>query len=80
MLSEGNVHTVTAFYSGLILAIHKYPMVKAYLFLKGPVKLIKRVKIAHSFLQCTKSVPRYHFKLAYVILQMAVEEFFKTHF
>ena len=48
--------------------------------LKGPVKLIKRVKIAHSFLVCVKSVPRYHFKLAYVILQMAVKEFFETHF
>ena len=43
---------------------------------KGPVKLIKQVKIAHSFLVCVKSVPRYHFKLAYVILQMAVKEFF----
>ena len=41
---------------------------------KGPVKLIKRVKIAHSFLVFVKSVPRYHFKLAYVILQMAVKE------
>ena len=48
--------------------------------LKGPVKLIKRVRIAHSFLVCVKSVPRYHFKLAYVILQMAVKEFFETHF
>ena len=44
---------------------------------KGPVKLIKRVKIALSFLQ---SVPSYDFKLAYVILQMAVKEFFETHF
>ena len=43
--------------------------------LKGPVKLIKRVKIAHSYLQCVKSVPRYHFKLD-VNLQMAVKEFF----
>ena len=39
---------------------------------KGHVKLIKRVKIAHSFLVCVRSVPHYHFKLAYVILQMAV--------
>ena len=38
---------------------------------KGPVKLIKRVKIAHSFLQSFKSVPLYYFKLAYVILQMS---------
>ena len=45
---------------------------------KGPVKLIKRVKIAQSFfIVCVKSVPRYHFKLAYVILRMAVKEFFK---
>ena len=47
---------------------------------KGPVKLIKRVKMAHSFLVCVKSVPRYHFKLAYVILQMAVKTFLETHF
>ena len=44
---------------------------------KGPVK---RVKIAHSFLVCVRSVPRYHYKLAYVILQMAVKEVFITHF
>ena len=37
---------------------------------KGPVKLIKWVKIAHTV--GVKSVPRYHFKLAYVVLQMAV--------
>ena len=46
---------------------------------KGPVKLIKRVKIAH-FTVCVKLVPRYHFKLAYVVLQMAVKEFFEVHF
>ena len=45
---------------------------------KGPVKLIKRVKIAHSFLQSVKSVPRYHFKLTYVILQMAVKKCSKS--
>ena len=44
---------------------------------KGPVELVKRVKIAHSFSQSGKSVPRYHFKLAY---EMAVKEFFETHF
>ena len=44
---------------------------------KGLVKLIKRVKIAHSFLVCVRSVPHYHFKLAYVILQMIVKEFSK---
>ena len=47
---------------------------------KGPVKIIKRVKIAHSFLVCVRSVPRYHFKLSHVIVQMAVKEFFETDF
>ena len=47
---------------------------------KEPVKLIKRVKITHSVLQSVKSVPRYHFKLAYVVLQMAVKEFLENHF
>ena len=46
---------------------------------KGPVKLIQRVKITHSFLVCVKSVPRYHFKFAYVVLQMVVKEFYETH-
>ena len=41
---------------------------------RGPVTLIKRVKITYSFLQCVKLVPRYHFKLAYVVLQMAVKD------
>ena len=27
-----------------------------------------------------KSVPRYHFKIGYVILHMAVKEFLETHF
>ena len=51
-------------------------------FKKGPVKLIKRVKIAHSFLQSLSDilVPHCHFKLAYVIQQMAVKEFFETDF
>ena len=45
---------------------------------KGPVKLIQRAKIAHSFLQ---SVPNQsHFKLAYAVQDMAVKEFFETHF
>ena len=39
---------------------------------KGPVKLMLRVKIAHSF------VPLYHFKLAYLVLHMAAKEFSKT--
>ena len=47
---------------------------------KGPVKLIQRVKIARSFLQCVKSVPLYHSKLAYVVLHMTVEESFEAHF
>ena len=48
---------------------------------KGPVKLIQLVKIAHSFLQSvSKSVPLYHFKLAYVVPHMAVKEFFGSHF
>ena len=29
---------------------------------------------------CVRSVPHYHFKVAYVILQMAVKELFETHF
>ena len=32
------------------------------------------------FTVCVKSVPRYHFELAYEILQMAVKEFFETDF
>ena len=32
------------------------------------------------FTVCVKSVPRCHFKLAHVVLQMAVKEFFETHF
>ena len=48
--------------------------------MKGPVKLIQWVKIGHSFLQSVKSVPLYHFKLAYVVLHMLVEEFFETDF
>ena len=48
---------------------------------KGPVKLIQQVKMAHSFFTvCVKSVPHYHFKLPYVVLQMAVKEVFETHF
>ena len=30
------------------------------------------------FTVCVKSVPRYHFRLAYVVQQMAVKEFFET--
>ena len=45
---------------------------------KGPVKLMQRVKISHSFLVCVKSVPLYHFKLTYVVLHLAVKEFFTS--
>ena len=31
------------------------------------------------FTVCVKSVPLYYFKLACVVLQMAVKEFFETH-
>ena len=47
--------------------------------LKGPVKLIKRVKIAHLFLVCVKSVPRYHFKLA-ACSANGCQRIFETHF
>ena len=46
-----------------------------------PVKLIRRVKIAHSFLQCVSN--QFHviiLSLPYVVLQMAVKEFFETDF
>ena len=32
------------------------------------------------FAVCVKSVPRYHFKLPYLVLRMAVKEIFETHF
>ena len=38
------------------------------------VKLMQQVKIGHSFLQSVSNL----FKLAYVVLHMAVEEFFET--
>ena len=47
---------------------------------KGPVKLIQRVKIAHSFLVCVESVPHYDFKLVYVSLHMAIKKFFRSDF
>ena len=49
-------------------------------FDKRLVKLFHRVKIGHSFLQCVKSVPLYHFQLAYVVLDMTVGEFFESRF
>ena len=33
-----------------------------------------------TFTVYVKSVPRCHFQLAYVVLQMAVKEFFEIHF
>ena len=45
--------------------------------IKGPVKLIQWVKIPHSLLQHVSNLFNYHFKLAYVILHMAVKEFFE---
>ena len=48
---------------------------------KGPVKLMQQVKVAHSFFTvCATSLPRYHFKLAYVVLNFSVKNFFGTHF
>ena len=45
---------------------------------KGPVKLIWRVKIADSFLQFVSNL-FHHSKLGYIVLHMAVKEFFETH-
>ena len=49
---------------------------------KGPDKLMQRAGENSSliFTVCVKSVPRHHFKLASVVLQMAVKEFFETLF
>ena len=47
---------------------------------KGPVKLIQRVKIAHSFLKFVSSLFHYYIKLAYVVLHMAVKELFETQY
>ena len=50
-------------------------------FLKGPVKLIQRVKMAHSFLYFVSNQFHFnHFKLAFVVLHVAVKELFETHF
>ena len=46
-------------------------------FFKGPVKLMQRVKITHSFLVCVESVPLHYFKLVYVVLHMAARNFSK---
>ena len=47
---------------------------------KESVKLIQRVKTAHLFLVFVISVPLYYFKLAYVMLHMAVKKVFETDF
>ena len=46
---------------------------KSLLAGKGPVKLMQHVKIAHSFLQFVS----HQFKLAYVVLNIAVKNFLK---
>ena len=52
-----------------------------YKFLKGPVKLTETGEnSSFIFTVCVKSVPRYHFKLVYVILQMALKDFYETNF
>ena len=45
---------------------------------KGPMKLMQ-LHGKNIFTVCVRSVPRYYFKLAYVVLQMAVKEFFETY-
>ena len=47
---------------------------------KGLVKLIHRVKIAHSFLQSVSNLFHFmhDFKLAYLVLHAVVKEFFET--
>ena len=42
--------------------------------------ILKMSVIAFIITVCVRSVLRYHFKLAYVILQMPVKEFSGTHF
>ena len=45
---------------------------------KGSVKLMQLSEnSSFIFTVCVRSVPRYHFKLAHVILQMAVKDFSK---
>ena len=48
---------------------------------KRLVKLIQRVKITHTFLLSMSNLfhALYHFKLADVVLRMAVKEFFEIH-
>ena len=67
------------FFSSSLLVYDFYPYRQTW-YQQGPVKLIKRVKIAHSFLQSVKSVPSYHFKLVFVVLHMAVKVFLEAHF
>ena len=72
---------LSAHFCELIWSSFKTLVVNGQLKSKGPVKLIQQVKIAHSFFTVyVKSVPLYYFKLAYVVLHMAVKEFFETHF
>ena len=56
-------------------------------FIKGIAKDKQRTCAANAagenstfiFTVCDKSVPLYHFMFAYVVLHMAVKEFFETH-
>ena len=52
---------------------------KNLIFDKGPVNEVGEIN-SFIFTVCVKSVPRYHFKVAYLVLQMDVKEFFETHF
>ena len=36
--------------------------------------------MAYSFLQSESNLLHYHFKFSYVVLHMAVKEFFEAHF
>ena len=63
-----------------VLSVRKFAVIFAFCIRfhdwKMSVKIIQRVKIAHSFSHvqsCVKSVSLYHFKLAYVVLHMFVK-------
>ena len=52
------------------------------IFNVGPVMLVNPAGENSSFIftVCVKSVPLYNFKFAYVVVHMAVNKFFETHF
>ena len=61
----------------VILMIQTFSIVLKFASMKCSVKLIQRVKIAHSFLQSVSHLfCSTIFELAYVVLYMAVKEFF----